>query len=193
MRAEVSGLKTSRLARVVSEPVPRRRVTIGEVTTFPTSRRATFSSLTKNNVDEPSHTTQKASPDANAKQMHQNDKAQSSIVGNTRPIAISTTDLKPRTHKTITGQITILPSHSLLIDFREGERRKGQTGDQVLVVSHGGSHVREDILRTLCFRIHNEADRCILSASPERSSMPGGARVFLFLGLHPLRLLETSE
>jgi polo-like kinase 4 len=49
--------------------------------------------------------------------------------------------LKPQVHKTIHGQLTILPSRSLLVDFREGERRRGKKGDEVFVVDPSGKEV----------------------------------------------------
>ncbi|KAG5638163.1 hypothetical protein H0H81_001459 [Sphagnurus paluster] len=39
------------------------------------------------------------------------------------------------------GQVTILPSHSLLVDFRESQRRKGLKGDQVFVVDPDGAKI----------------------------------------------------
>ena len=50
----------------------------------------------------------------------------------------STTQVPPKTHKTTSGQVVILPSHATLVDFREGERRKGKKGDEVIVVSADG-------------------------------------------------------
>jgi hypothetical protein len=44
-------------------------------------------------------------------------------------------------HKTVHGQVTILPSRSLLVDFREGERRRGKKGDQVFVADPDGAKV----------------------------------------------------
>ncbi|KIY71560.1 hypothetical protein CYLTODRAFT_441216 [Cylindrobasidium torrendii FP15055 ss-10] len=55
-------------------------------------------------------------------------------IGTPRPVAFDTNGLPPRTHKTVQGQLTILPSSSLLVDFREGERRRGNSGDQVFIV-----------------------------------------------------------
>lgn len=63
-------------------------------------------------------------------------------IGTIRPTALNTTYLLPQTHKVVKGQLTILPSRSLLIDFREGERRKGQRGAEVLIVSPDGAEVK---------------------------------------------------
>lgn len=53
-----------------------------------------------------------------------------------------TTDLlKPKTHKVTQGQVVVLPSRSLLVDLREGERRKRKRGDEVLVISPDGERV----------------------------------------------------
>ncbi|KAI0250743.1 hypothetical protein BJV78DRAFT_1154864 [Lactifluus subvellereus] len=46
---------------------------------------------------------------------------------------LSTSLLPPKTHKLAHGQLVILPSRSVLVDFREGERRKGGKGDEVMV------------------------------------------------------------
>ncbi|KAH9969655.1 hypothetical protein BC827DRAFT_21960 [Russula dissimulans] len=51
---------------------------------------------------------------------------------------LSTSLLPPKTHKLACGQLAILPSRSVLVDFREGERRKGRKGDEVMVVSPNG-------------------------------------------------------
>lgn len=50
----------------------------------------------------------------------------------------STAQVPPKTHKTTSGQVVILPSHATLVDFREGERRKGKKGDEVIIVSADG-------------------------------------------------------
>src|SRR5882762_2371433 len=58
-----------------------------------------------------------------------------------RPTCFSAVHLPSKTHKTVHGQVVILPSYSVLVDFREGERRKGRRGDEVLVVSADGTKV----------------------------------------------------
>jgi hypothetical protein len=54
---------------------------------------------------------------------------------------LSTSLLPPKTHKLACGQLAILPSRSVLVDFREGERRKGRKGEEVMVVSPNGDQV----------------------------------------------------
>jgi polo-like kinase 4 len=54
----------------------------------------------------------------------------------------TTSPLPSQMHKMVHGQITIQPSRSLVIDLREGERRRGQKGDEVLVVNADGGMVR---------------------------------------------------
>jgi hypothetical protein len=54
---------------------------------------------------------------------------------------LSTSLLPPKTHKLAGGQLAILPSSSVLVDFREGERRKGRKGEEVMVVSPNGDQV----------------------------------------------------
>ncbi|KAJ3821787.1 kinase-like domain-containing protein [Lentinula raphanica] len=62
-------------------------------------------------------------------------------IGTTRPSAFNTSLLSAQTHKTANGQITILPSRSLLVDFRQGERRRGNPGTEVFVVSPDGNKI----------------------------------------------------
>jgi hypothetical protein len=59
-----------------------------------------------------------------------------------KPARFSTQYLTAQTQKLLRGQVTVLPSKSLLIDLREGERRKGRKGEEVLVVSPDGEMVR---------------------------------------------------
>lgn len=54
---------------------------------------------------------------------------------------MNTSLMNCQTHKTAYGQITILPSHSLLVDFRESQRRRGLKGDEVFVVGSDGLSV----------------------------------------------------
>lgn len=54
---------------------------------------------------------------------------------------LSTSLLPPKNHKLACGQLAILPSRSVLVDFREGERRKGRKGEEVMVVSSNGDQV----------------------------------------------------
>lgn len=56
--------------------------------------------------------------------------------------------LKPQTHKLSRGQLVILPSKALLVDFRESERRKGQEGKQVLMITPDGNIVRQCVCGT---------------------------------------------
>ncbi|KAH7873216.1 kinase-like domain-containing protein [Lentinula edodes] len=62
-------------------------------------------------------------------------------IGTSRPSALTTNLLSAQAHKTINGQITILPSRSLLVDFREGERRRSNPGTEVFVVSPDGNQI----------------------------------------------------
>ncbi|KAF8208882.1 hypothetical protein K438DRAFT_1961430 [Mycena galopus ATCC 62051] len=62
-------------------------------------------------------------------------------VGTTRPRPFTTELLSAEIHKTVHGQITVLPSYSLLVDLREGERRRGQKGTEVLVINSQGTEI----------------------------------------------------
>lgn len=55
---------------------------------------------------------------------------------------LNTAYLVPHTHKIGSGNVTVLPSLSLLVDLREGERRKGRKGNEVLVISPDGTDVK---------------------------------------------------
>lgn len=70
-------------------------------------------------------------------------------VGTTHPSPFTTRLLKPQTHKSVYGQLTILPSRSLLVDFREGERRRGKKGDYVFVIDPDGVEVCTPYYRSL--------------------------------------------
>lgn len=68
--------------------------------------------------------------------------AEDTLPPSTISIPLNTTCLISKTHKLTNGNMTVLPSRSLLVDFREGERRKGRKGNQVLVISSDGQTVR---------------------------------------------------
>lgn len=57
------------------------------------------------------------------------------------PSPLNTAYLSPQTQKLLKGQVIILPSKSLLVDLREGERRQGGRGTEVLVISADGQIV----------------------------------------------------
>jgi len=62
-------------------------------------------------------------------------------IGTTRPRKLNTLGLNSQTHKTTYGQITILPSRALLVDFRESQRRRGFRSDEVLLIDSDGNKV----------------------------------------------------
>ncbi|KAL1689133.1 hypothetical protein GGG16DRAFT_58466 [Schizophyllum commune] len=62
-------------------------------------------------------------------------------IGTVRPTPFSTHLMAPKSHKALHGQVTVLPSRSLLIDFREAERRRRGKGTAVLVVSADGGRI----------------------------------------------------
>ncbi|KAI0801921.1 hypothetical protein BC629DRAFT_1591587 [Irpex lacteus] len=64
-------------------------------------------------------------------------------VDSTKPAVLNTEYLSPGTYKTMKGQVTVLhSSRSLLVDFREGERRKGRKGDEVIVIAPDGYTIK---------------------------------------------------
>jgi hypothetical protein len=76
---------------------------------------------------------------------------------------LSTSLLPPKTHKLAGGQLAILPSRSVLVDFREGERRKGRKGEEVMVVSPNGDQVS---LFTLASRSLTQKSRRFIYSAP---------------------------
>ena len=78
---------------------------------------------------------------------------------------LSTSLLAPKTHKLAGGQLAILPSRSVLVDFREGERRKGRKGEEVMVVSPNGDQVNL-FLHLASRELRNSEDSFIQRPSP---------------------------
>lgn len=121
--------------RIVSDPLPRARL-------MPVSRLSPPSQgLVSSCIDLASK--------ASLSGLHDDIKAMAVAsqpmiipVGTTRPSPLDTSLLAGQTHKTANGQIILLPSCSLLVDFREGERRRGQKGTEVLVISPCGTRVK---------------------------------------------------
>ena len=66
-----------------------------------------------------------------------------------RPTPLNASFLPPQTHKVARGQLVILPSRTLLVDFREGERRQGRRGVEVLTVSPDGEEVWDQVQCTI--------------------------------------------
>ncbi|KAF8895463.1 kinase-like domain-containing protein [Infundibulicybe gibba] len=62
-------------------------------------------------------------------------------IGTTRPQPLSTALLNPQTHKSMSGNVTVLPSRSLLVDFRESQRRKHYAGNEILIISPDGKEI----------------------------------------------------
>lgn len=72
---------------------------------------------------------------------HPFDDPASKEIGPPRPKPFNTSFLPPQTHKVARGQLVVLPSRTLLVDFREGERRQGRQGVEVLTISPNGEEV----------------------------------------------------
>lgn len=62
-------------------------------------------------------------------------------IGACRPTPLTTNQMTVKTYKTAQGQVVVLPSRSLLVDFRERDRRNGNAGDEVLIISADGVRV----------------------------------------------------
>ncbi|TFK40572.1 kinase-like domain-containing protein [Crucibulum laeve] len=76
-------------------------------------------------------------------------------IGTTRPPPLNTFLLDPKTHKSSYGHITVLPSYSLLVDFRESQRRRKLDGTEVLVISPDGEEVYVCVPSTPTELIHS--------------------------------------
>ncbi|KAF8644526.1 hypothetical protein AX16_008402 [Volvariella volvacea WC 439] len=61
------------------------------------------------------------------------------VIGCTKPLPFNTSLLVPKVHKTTHGALTVLPSGSLLVDFRECQRKARQKGDEVIVIDKTGN------------------------------------------------------
>ncbi|KAJ6508874.1 kinase-like domain-containing protein [Mycena sanguinolenta] len=126
--------------RIVSDPLPRqrRRCVTPEVAAAPTSLASQPQLLVRsqnpqeNKLKNPGTGTESRVPSTPLSALP---------VGTTRPQPFTTDLLTPEIHKTVHGQITVLPSHALLVDLREGERRRGQKGAEVLVISSQGTEI----------------------------------------------------
>jgi hypothetical protein len=93
-------------------------------------------------------------------------------IGTVQPTPFTTHLLKAQTYKSAHGQITVLPSRSLLVDFREGERRRGKKGNEVFIVDPTGMGVSSVIglspLRLLnCF----DSGKSIQCTAPQHSML----------------------
>ena len=84
-----------------------------------------------------------------------------------RPKPFGTSLLPPQAHKIARGQLVILPSRTLLVDFREGERRQGRQGVEVLTISPDGEEVK--ILRPVLAsrNLITRVDQCVQRSAYE--------------------------
>lgn len=69
------------------------------------------------------------------------------------PIPTCSSPLGPRVYTTVHGTISILKSKFILVDLREGERRRGKVGDTVLEVAPDGLMARP--------KAQSSASRCL--------------------------------
>lgn len=123
----------SQLKRVLSDPcAPQTRMVNADVEVRPPRL---FSKATSSTAV--SHGQAPGSPTFN----DPGKKAQHGAPATSR--GLNTLRLKPQTHKISQGQLVVLPSKRLLVDFREGERRKGRQGKEVLVISSDGTTVSD--------------------------------------------------
>jgi hypothetical protein len=79
-------------------------------------------------------------------------------MGTTRPVAFNTRLLNAATHKLTGGSITVLPSLSVLVDFRENQRRSGSKGDYVLLIDSIGNVVGLGFISKMRIYSHYELD-----------------------------------
>lgn len=84
-----------------------------------------------------------------------------------RPEPFDTTFLPPQTHKVARGQLVVLPSRTLLVDFREGERRQGRQGVEVLTISPDGREVKINPRVTMISKLNARSDSCVQRSAHE--------------------------
>ncbi|KAF7291587.1 Protein kinase domain-containing protein [Mycena chlorophos] len=128
--------------RIVSDPLPPKpRLSSFSLLSraSPPSDRSRNNSLVKDSSPSPKTATSSPVPSHSLAEGHPRD--QPLPIGTTRPVPFTTALLTPESHKTVHGHITVLPSRSLLVDFREAERRRGQKGNEVLVIDPHGLKV----------------------------------------------------
>ncbi|KAJ7044059.1 hypothetical protein C8F04DRAFT_688068 [Mycena alexandri] len=120
--------------RVVSDPLPRQEISTASL--VPQRKTSQQAPRLRGRIPED---LAMETPDADRCDM--NGSPLGIPVGTTRPAPFTTALLSQETHKTVHGPISVLPSHSLLVDLREGERRRGQKGTEVLVIDSQGTKI----------------------------------------------------
>jgi hypothetical protein len=78
--------------------------------------------------------------------------ASSVPIGTTRPTPFTSEHLKPQTFDVAYGQLQVLPSRWVLIDFRVRERKRGHIGDELLLVAPSGASVSHHQRQSSAFR-----------------------------------------
>ena len=86
-----------------------------------------------------------------------------------RPKPFNTFSLPPQTHRVARGQLVVLPSRTLLVDFREGERRQGRQGAEVLTISPDGEEVKILPRVNIISKLNTRIDSCVQRAAYEQS------------------------
>ncbi|KAF8527471.1 hypothetical protein BU17DRAFT_81641 [Hysterangium stoloniferum] len=79
---------------------------------------------------------------ANLNAASSNEDCPPAILRTSAPTCLHIAPLLPQTHKVAQGQLVVMPSRSLLVDLREGERRAGGKGTSVLVISPDGQQIK---------------------------------------------------
>lgn len=105
-----------------------------------------------------------------------------SITGSTKPIKFDTFALTPKTHKTTHGILTILPTGSLLVDFRESQRRQKRKGTEVLLISPDGRKVRREEFATHRHLNIFLVDRSVRCSTSQYSVLLNSSKAFVRLG-----------
>ncbi|KAI0355673.1 kinase-like protein [Trametes cingulata] len=136
----------SQLRRVLSDSnvSPRTRRTMSLPSARPVlfsgSMEAVKTARVSSQATTSTAVSQPRSPQA-GKAEKEHTRSAASSAGHTSLVALNTYRLKPETHKVSRGQLVVLPSRALLVDFREGERRKGGRGKEVLVIASDGATI----------------------------------------------------
>lgn len=83
------------------------------------------------------------------------------------PKPFNTALLPPQTHRVTRGQLVVLPSRMLLVDFREGERRQGRRGIEVLTISPDGEEVIINPRVATVSQLNARSDSCVQRSAHE--------------------------
>ena len=152
-RQAAPGEPARRVKSVIDKLVPESHSTPAAVKPYTIPRRVSSPPMRLPTPEPPHH--------------HPFDDSSSKGVEMPRPGPLDTSFLSPQTHKVTRGQLVILPSRTLLVDFREGERRQGRQGVEVLTISPDGEEVKINSRVTAISKLNTRLDSCVQRSAHE--------------------------